>query len=203
MTRWTERCGIAKEHVDTSGIKYDAKLFVCLGDEEDAACGFSKFVESDHSRMTGLMFSSSASHKDPAQHGGGQPLSGHEARSDATFQPAHEPHEEDNWRCRCVSTQHDVRRQASAEMAREERTHRRDCQREVGQHPGRHAPSCRKEGFEHEKVHVDSEWYARCKVRFWYEFQRHANHGNEPNFLGDAALSDIRQRHSRNKRRDQ
>ena len=30
---------IAKEHVDTIGIKYDAKLFVLFGDEEDADCG--------------------------------------------------------------------------------------------------------------------------------------------------------------------
>ena len=50
------------------GIEYDAELFVFLANKEDADCGFSIFVESDHSRLlTGLMqkitVSSSASDK--------------------------------------------------------------------------------------------------------------------------------------------
>ena len=44
-----------KEHVDTSGIKHDAKLFVFLDNEKDADRGFSVTVESNHSRLTGLM----------------------------------------------------------------------------------------------------------------------------------------------------
>ena len=77
MVRFTEK------HIDPSGIKCDVELFVLLGNKEYADCGFSILVESGHSRH-------------PAQHGGDQPLSGHEAKSDATFQPTHELQEEDN-----------------------------------------------------------------------------------------------------------